>query len=463
MLLLSQPHKLDNNTFIVHNNTSFSYNEVFEQGDCLFENNKKEIVLILCDKDVETIISYVAAIRHNKVPLLLDRNFKPELITSFIKNYQPSYIITGKDTEIELLEYNLYSNKSDIVMFQKAAPVVSDIFNKLALLIPTSGSTGDPKCVRISENNIDTCTESICDYLSFDQNRVSISLLPIHYSYGLSVLHNAIYTRSKYVISKRTILEKEIWDDIEEYQVTDFSAVPFMMNILKRLKLDYHKIRSLKYVTQAGGYLPETLSSHFYEEFRNHNVQYFTMYGQTEASPRISYLSPEFSDSKAGSAGKAISCGKLSVGVGRKKNGVGELVYEGPNVSLGYAESLVDLAKEDEFKGTLFTGDIAELDKEGFIKIIGRKKRFIKINGTSVNLDKIEKDLTESYSGIAVVGKDDKLVLITSESQSEDFRKIVTGKYGFNKTNIKVFFVDSIPLNSSGKTDYKQLNEQYCA
>ena len=462
MLLLSQPSELDNNTFIVHGDISYSYNDIFKQGDCLFENNEKEIVLILCDKNVETIVSYVAAIRHNKVPLLVDKNYKPELLTSFIKNYQPTYIITGTNIDLELLEYNRCTNKSDIVMFQRNVTVPSDIFDELALLIPTSGSTGDPKCVRISGKNIDSCTESICEYLNFDQDRVSISLLPIHYSYGLSVLHNTIYKSAKYVISTRTILEKEIWNDIEDHQVTDFSGVPFTMKILKRLKLDYHKIRSLKYVMQAGGYLPESFSNYFYEEFGNHQIKYFTMYGQTEASPRISFLSSEDSERKLGSAGKAISCGRLSIGVDRAKVGIGELVYEGPNVSLGYAENSADLSKGDEFNGILFTGDIVELDEDGFIKIVGRKKRFIKINGTSVNLDKIEKDLGETFAGVAVVGKDDKLVLILSEVIDIDLRKIVTQKYGFNKMNVKVFNVECIPFNSSGKTDYKLLNEQYC-
>jgi len=461
MLLLSQPSKLDDNPFIVHGNTTYTYNDIFKLGDSLFDNNKKEIVLILCDKDIETIVSYVAAIRHNKVPLLVDKNYKPGLLISFIKNYQPKYIITGTNLDLELLEYNSNSN-SDIVMLQRNVAVSADIFDKLALLIPTSGSTGDPKCVRISAQNIDSCTESICDYLDFDQNRVSISLLPIHYSYGLSVLHNTIYSRAKYVISKHTILEKEIWNDIEKHQVTDFSGVPFTMKILKRLKIDYYKARSLKYVTQAGGYLPESFSNYFYEEFGNHDIKYFTMYGQTEASPRISYLSPNDSESRRGSAGRAISCGKLSVGIDRKIVGIGELVYEGPNVSLGYAEDIADLSKGDEFKGILFTGDIVELDEDGFIKIVGRKKRFIKINGTSVNLDKIEKDLGDAFPGVVVVGKDDKLVLIFSEVIDIDLRKIVTEKYGFNKTNVKVFNVDCIPLNSSGKTDYKLLNEQYC-
>ena len=203
-------------------------------------------------------------------------------------------------------------------------------------------------------------------------------------------------------------------------------------------------------------------SIHFYNEFSKHGIKYFTMYGQTEASPRISYLGPEFALAKSGSAGKAISCGRLSIGEAAHAFGTGELRYEGPNVALGYAESKADLIKGDEFKGVLMSGDIVELDHDGFIKIVGRKKRFIKISGKSVSLDRIEKDIIEFINNVAVVGKDDKLVIVVSEQVEVDLKKVISEKYGFIKSNVKIAQVPEVPLNPSGKIDYKLLNEQFC-
>ena len=120
------------------------------------------------------------------------------------------------------------------------------------------------------------------------------------------------------------------------------------------------------------------------------------MYGQTEASPRISYLSPEYADTKVGTVGVPISCGQVCINETGEKSGTGELCYIGPNVALGYANNYTDLKLGDVFKGTLLTGDIVDIDSDGFIKIVGRNKRFIKITDISVNLDKIEKDLNES-------------------------------------------------------------------
>jgi acyl-CoA synthetase (AMP-forming)/AMP-acid ligase II len=292
VLLLEKNNFLDKNIFLLAEDKALTYEEVFRAGDELFDNDSKELVLILCDKDVDTIITYVGALRHNKVPLLIDRNYKAGLINSFIENYSPSYIFASEETLLDQNEYGVYRKVLGSIVYKRKNPVSYEIAADLALMIPTSGSTGDPKSVRFSSNNIDSCTKSICEYLDFDQDRVAISFLPIHYSYGLSVLHNCIYKRAKYALSKLTILDKELWNDIEKYQVTDFSGVPFSMKILRRMKLDYDKVSSLKYVTQAGGYLPEVDSRYFFKEFAEHSIRYFTMYGQTEASPRISYLAP---------------------------------------------------------------------------------------------------------------------------------------------------------------------------
>lgn len=462
MLLLEKPTPLDENIFLLDGEKTLTYQQVFEAGDKIFSDDKKAVVLILCDKDINTVVAYVGALRHNKIPLLVDKNYRAELIESFVDNYLPRYIIGMDEFQFELVDYEVVKNESGSVIYKRRERDDYYISDELQLLIPTSGSTGDPKCVRISASNIDSCTQSICEYLDFDDDRVAISFLPIHYSYGLSVLHNCILKRAKYAISKYTVLEKEMWDDVRKYQVTDFSGVPFMMKILRRLKLDYNKLQSLKCVTQAGGYLPEVDSIGLYKEFSANGIRYFTMYGQTEASPRISYLAPEHAQEKAGTAGIPISCGEAFIAETGESFGVGELCYRGPNVALGYAQSFRDLELGDEFKGVLKTGDIVEIDGDGFIKIIGRNKRFIKIAGVSANLDKVEKDLSEIYSEVAVVGKDDKLIVLSENENLDSIKNFFNHKYNFNKNNIKIKHIEKIPLNASGKTDYKLLTEQYC-
>lgn len=462
MLLLDKKNILDKNIFLISNEETLTYQEVFSIGDQFYSDQNKELVLIICDKDVDTIAAYVGAIRNNKVPLLLDKNYRADLLNSFIDSYSPSYIVSSLDINMAVPGYDKTIQIRGSVVHKRVARIEIEINQELALLIPTSGSTGDPKCVRLSFENINSCTKSICEYLDFDQNRIAASFLPIHYSYGLSVLHNCIFKRAKYVISKLTILDKGLWDEVDKFQITDFSGVPFTMNILVRMKLDYNKVSSLRYITQAGGYLPEKLATRLFEEFSSRGINYFTMYGQTEASPRISYLAPEYAVTKAGTAGVPISCGQAFIAETGESYGAGELCYKGPNVALGYARNYLDLNLGDEFNGILLTGDIVEIDSEGFIKIVGRNKRFIKIAGISANLDKIEKDLNDVYSSIVVIGKDDKLIALSERENLELIKQFFMSKYNFNKTNIKVKHIEKIPLNSSGKTDYKLLTETYC-
>lgn len=461
MLLLENRHKGDGNTFLLSGDRTFTYEEVFDIGDKLFSDEKKELVLILCNKDIDTIIAYVGALRNNKVPLLLDSSYKNDLIQRFIHDYSPSYIVCGTTANVAGDRYAFEHNFLTSVVYKSLTVVNYQIYQELALLIPTSGSTGDPKCVRLSANNVDMCTESVCEYLDFDQNRTAMSMLPIHYSYGLSVLHNCIYRRARYVLSKLTILDKEIWDEIEKFQVTDFSGVPFMMKLLCRIDIDYDKMDSVKYITQAGGHLAEGVTKQLFDEFSLQNKRYYTMYGQTEASPRISYLAPEHAIAKAGTVGVPISCGEVFIRDTGEKFGVGELCYKGPNVALGYATGFKDLKLGDEFNGTLLTGDIAEIDSDGFIKIIGRNKRIVKITGISVNLDKVEKDLNEYWPDVAVVGKDDKLVVLSENKELDALKKFFSEKYNFNKVNIKIKHIEEIPLNASGKNDYKRLTDEH--
>ena len=141
--------------------------------------------------------------------------------------------------------------------------------------------------------------------------------------------------------------------------------------------------------------MPPSLSLHFHKIFTENNISYFTMYGQTEASPRIAYLKPSDAVQKNGSVGKVIDIGAVDLDTSKGLEGEGELIYSGPNVCLGYAEERSDLAKGDEFLGVLKTGDLAKIDRDGFIFITGREKRSVKVNGTTVSLDFVEATLQE--------------------------------------------------------------------
>jgi acyl-coenzyme A synthetase/AMP-(fatty) acid ligase len=178
----------------------------------------------------------------------------------------------------------------------------------------------------------------------------------------------------------------------------------------------------------------------------------------------MSYLPYELALSKIGSMGRAIPGGEFSI-IDENNQPVagaeiiGELVYKGKNVSLGYAECGEDLQKEDENKGTLITGDLAKRDSDGFYYIVGRKKRFIKLFGNRFNLDETERLLKNIIPDCACTGVDDNLIIyVTDQSKESEVREYLSKKTGININAFSVKFIDKIPKNSSGKTVYSGLS-----
>ena len=222
---------------------------------------------------------------------------------------------------------------------------------------------------------------------------------------------------------------------------------------------------SLRYMTQAGGKLLPELHKEFAEYAENTGKRFYVMYGQTEATARMSYLPYQKSLEKYGSMGIAIPGGKFHL-VDVDGSDIiapqvtGELVYEGPNVTLGYAECLEDLAKGDERHGVLVTGDMAQMDKEGYYYIVGRKKRFLKIFGNRVNLDECERMIQGQFAEIecACVGVDDHMkIYVNKEADMEAVKHFIVGKTGLNAAAFEVIYIAEIPKNDSGKKQYNLL------
>ncbi len=234
--------------------------------------------------------------------------------------------------------------------------------------------------------------------------------------------------------------------------------------MLDRIGFENMEFSSLKKITQAGGKLDKKLSLKFAEICNKKSIDFIVMYGQTEATARMSYLPSKFSISKAGSIGIAIPGGDFHLedenqNVINKPQIIGELIYKGENVCLGYAESIEDLSKGDENHGFLRTGDIAKFDIDGFYYIEGRIKRFIKIFGNRVSLDEIENIARENNYNCICCGNDDKLYLISEESEKlNEARKLISKITSLHPSSIQILHIPNIPRNESGKVLYEQLN-----
>ncbi|MDF2947119.1 MAG: AMP-dependent synthetase [Bacillales bacterium] len=449
------------NRTAVYAERKYSYSEMLEIADGICSKvGERTLVFCLCSNNIESLFAYIGFIRGGVVPVLLDASIHIDRLHRLINLYKPSYIWASSDNQDLVKEMDSSFEFGDYTLFKCPKIFQHILHEELALLLTTSGSTGSPKFVRLSYENIFSNAESIAKYLDINADDKPITTLPMNYSYGLSIINSHFISGATIVVTNESIIKKEFWDLCKEQQVTTFGGVPFVYEMLDRLKFEEINLPSLKKLTQAGGKLSTNLSSKFTNVCNQKGIQFFTMYGQTEATARMTYLPYEKNLEKAGSIGIAIPGGELNL---QDENGneitapnvAGELIYKGANVSLGYAESLFDLSKEDENNGILHTGDMAYFDQDGYFYISGRIKRMIKVYGNRISLDEVEQFLNEHGHDCICAGTDDQMYIYTLKEDSVQIKKIIKEK--LNLKGFKIIKIEQIPRNHFGKILYSEL------
>ncbi|MCM3040925.1 AMP-binding protein [Paenibacillus motobuensis] len=429
--------------------------------------SQKSLIIQFCENSVGSVAGYLGFLYNRVVPILLNSHLDDELADHLMEVYQPDYIYVPNQIKNKYSEYKIIYEEFDYSLLETDYKYSHRLHDDLALLLTTSGSTGSPKLVRQSYMNIQTNAESIAEYLELDEREKPITTLPMNYTYGLSIINSHILVGATIVLSNRSLTEREFWTFFKEQEATSFGGVPYTFEILKKLRFQRMDLPSLRTMTQAGGKLSPELHKEFAEHAKEQGKRFVVMYGQTEATARMGYLPYEKALEKSGSMGVAIPGGKLYLlDTGGKMieepEVVGELVYEGPNVTLGYAEYAADLEKGDERHGVLQTGDMAKKDAEGFLYIVGRKKRFLKIFGNRLNLDETERMVKAKFQLIdcACVGVDDCLsIFITSDHENikAEIKSFLSEKTGLHPSAFVILFISSIPKNEAGKIQYIEL------
>lgn len=421
----------------------------------------RSLAAIVCRNTIGSALSYLCCLQRRVVPLLIDEAMDEELKQGLLAAYRPEFIFCPCGTEGGNPLYSLYDY--DVYRHNNTSPA---LYEDLGLLLTTSGSTGSPKLVRLSYDNIQSNAASIAQYLELTAADRPVSSLPMHYTFGLSVINSHVLCGAAECLTTATVFDAAFWQFCKEKRVTSIAGVPFTYECLRRLKFTAMDLPDLTLMIQAGGKLSKKLQKEFGEYAAATGKRFVVMYGQTEATARMSYLPPADCLRKIGSIGIAIPGGSFSIldddhAELTEPNAIGELCYDGPNVSLGYAHCSDDLQLGDERHGRLFTGDIAYCDEEGFYYIAGRKKRFVKIMGKRVNMDEVEQLFKNAFADrdFACTGGDDDLIVFTTAPETslsalEDF---LVAKTSLHPSCFTIRSIAAIPKNSSGKTQYTDL------
>jgi acyl-CoA synthetase (AMP-forming)/AMP-acid ligase II len=431
----------------------------------------KRLVFLLCGVNSETIVGLLAAAAAGHATALIDPSLSEHLMTGLIESYQPDLILGARGAIEKLPDIgkagvgSVQSNAGGVEWIaRESGSSFPPIDSALQLLLSTSGTTGSQKYVRLSREAVAANARQIAQALAIDHGSVGVAHLPLHYSYGLSVVTSHLTSGGRLCLINDSITSPSFWSKIGNVGGSHFPGVPFHYVALARLGPSLVP-NSVKTFTQAGGALDLRVQTKIREWASQRGGQFYVMYGQTEASPRMATLQHADHSRKAGSVGVALDGGRFSIvdesGLALPAEAVGTVVYEGPNVMLGYAMSRADLGKGDEMNGRLETGDLGRLDAEGFLYLTGRTKRFAKIAGYRLGLDEIEKELF-AVCPVACLDLGEKIA-VAHEQESETVLKArvreLADTYKVPSSSFALRKIAQIPRAASGKIDYARLKD----
>jgi len=429
----------------------------------------RELVFLLLDNDLGSMVSYLSVLAAGAVPLLLAAGLPEHALRSLLDRYQPECVWRPASRQSELPGFETVLSQGGHDLLRRRQPVVPQpgpLHPDLALLLATSGSTGTPKLVRLSAQNLLSNADSIAHYLQLDEHDRAITTLPFNYSYGLSVIHSHLRVGASVVLTRLGLFDGAFWPLLRQQQVTRFQGVPFTYEMLLKLRLERLDMGSVRSMTVAGGRLAPERVLQVHQSCQAKGIDFYVMYGQTEATARMAYLSPAQVGLKPDSIGRAIPGGQLGLideqGRAVSEAGkTGELVYQGPNVCLGYAESRADLQLGDTQQGVLRTGDLARFDADGCFYIEGRLHRFLKIHGVRVSLAAVEQLLERRGLTAAAWGVDDRLcisVQAPDDAGLPALRDELAALLNVNRSTLTLYALPELPRLDSGKIDYPHLS-----
>ncbi|WP_245270663.1 AMP-binding protein [Rhizobium sp. Pop5] len=434
---------------------SLSYAELDEQMR-RFANRlghgEKRLVAIAAEASEHAIVAYLAALRSGHAVAMLPP-CDERIWDDFIDAFQPDFTFRRADGRWRLIEESRPGKDREA------------IHPDLALLLMTSGSSGAAKAVRLSHANLDANSRSIAAYLELSSTDRAALVLPLHYSYGLSVLNSHLIAGGSIFFPGTSVTDGDFISIIDESGCTNLSGVPYSYELLERSNFRTSHTRALRLMTVAGGKLDSDLIRLYRDHMRAKGGRFFVMYGQTEATARIAFVPPESLSDDEQRIGLSIPGGSLTLAddEGRPitQSGIsGELIYRGPNVMMGYGIERSDLARGAEIEA-LSTGDIAVRDEQGFFRIVGRKSRFAKIAGLRIGFDVMEQALLREGIAAAVLGDDAGLqVYVVDAGSLKRAQAILAEASGLPANLISATARARLPRLASGKIDYAGLKEE---
>ena len=325
MILNNLKKYSENIAIITKDLKTIKYKELFEEiNKFKFKiKDRKKLTFLICTNEIEVIIAYLSFLEIKNPLMLIDVNLSDEKINELIVAYNPEYIFLNKNNSTQKIK-KMYTCSSKINSFynfklKKNFYIKKKINKDLSVLLGTSGTLGDSKFVKLTKVNIVENTKQIIKYLNLKTTDRTITTLPFNYSYGFSIINSHLSVGASLVLNNYSIFENKFWKLFNQNNITNFNGVPFTYEILSKLRFNQFFNKSLKFITQAGGRMASANLEECLKLSIENKVNFFTMYGQTEASPRMSYVNLTDNKDKIGSIGKPLKGCKFWLEDAKKK------------------------------------------------------------------------------------------------------------------------------------------------
>lgn len=468
--------------------------EVLEEMDILFrvhipDDGRRKVCLLVIDDTWESVCLFYYLLKLSWVVILMNAKEYDMLADRCISRYQPYWVLSSVRDDTVLRDrmyspinvyhqYHIWSQKNEGVL--ELYQLIPDI----AVLLPTSGSTGSVKFVALSRENLQINAELMGRSLGVQKGDRAVLMLPFSYAYGVSVITSYMEAGGTMLFPSGKITQNEYWDELEAAGVQAIFGVGYTYEIIQKMQVLDRPFKHLKLLAQAGELLPEQTVRSLLKQAKEHNAHFAVLYGQTEATGCMSCFFADEHEDKINSVGRALEDSKFYIQreeeyPSKEPNQIGEVIYCGENISQGYVISWrqittsgFDMAEKptDSFGG-LHTGDVGYLDEDGYLYLIGRKKRIIKYRGWRIDLDELQSMMTErvNHQTVCIPGDEsiDKPIRIIVEGsripdpevEFELERMLLELPVG--RITASIESIERFPRDSDGVIVYDAMIESY--
>jgi acyl-coenzyme A synthetase/AMP-(fatty) acid ligase len=411
------------------------------------------VVLCLIRPDAASVLRYLGVLSSGRAALLWDPDAPADTVEALVRRFQPAAVLGVAAGRPPVAVPAGYGRVDDAVLgpaLQRHTRADVMAHPQLALLLGTSGSTGAPRLVRLSDTSLLASATAIGRALDITEHDVAVTALPLFYTLGLSVLHSHLAAAATVVISDGSVLDDTFWRAVNEFGVTTITGVPHTFELLWRLPWQPTLSPTVRSLCVSGGRLRDGVVKDLHAALPGHRLH--VMYGQTEAGSRICVLPPDLLPDKLGSVGPPVPGTRLSIEDG-------EVTVRSTAVMLGYADTITDLAAGDHLHGVLHTGDRGRLDTDGHLWLSGRSGRIGKAYGVRVNLDAVE-HVSSAFAPAAAVAGDDRILVWCEALPADrlaDVAAAVAVHLRIHRTAVRVAALPALPRRPNGKVDYDAL------